>query len=157
MSHELLSFSVGACVRQGSFFAFALKLRFKDGRDLFTAWPIPQTEQLMATLLRYGEFLSRVGHPVNSDSLEGVIEPNEPKLRLDEIENVEVKSIVEVLSSEIRDDRVLVVTINRATAEEPDVFLVSPDQCEWLIGYMGNTLVHFETNGDLTVPQGARH
>ena len=157
MQKAIRSFAVGACVRQGSFLAFLLKLRFDDGHEILTAWPKPQIPLLLRMLLEYQGHLHQVGGHVDPYSIEKTIRTEAPNLSTAEIENLQIESVVEIVEGKIRTDRILVISIRRAKQQEYDSFLVVPNQCEWLIGFTLNTLNEFDEDGGLSVPEGWPH
>ena len=157
MKKVLRSFAVGGSLNKGTFLAFLLKLKFEDGSEMLTAWAKPQIPVLFQILLEYQQYLHHVGVHLDPDSIEKTIRAEAPTLSLAEIENLPVQAVVETATGHVQKDNVLAVSIKRAKQEGTEVFLVAPNQCEWLIGFIANTLNEFGENGELSVPTGPLH
>lgn len=108
-------------------------------------------------LLEYQQYLHQVGVHLDPDSIEKTIRGEAPSLSLAEIENLPIHAIVETATGHVQKDNVLAVSIKRATQGQTEVFLVMPNQCEWLIGFTANTLNEFSEDGELGVPNGQPH
>jgi hypothetical protein len=157
VENELRSFAVGASLNQGAFMAFLLKLKFEDGRETLTAWEKPQVVALLQMLLEYQKHLHRAAVHLDPDSIEEIVHGQAPKISLSEIESLPVHAVVETAAGHVQSDNVLAVSFKRARQEKTEFFHVVPNQCEWLIGFIANTLNEFSEDGELDVPNGTLH
>ena len=157
MQKVLRSFAVGASLNQGTFMAFLLKLRFEDGSETLTAWAKPQISVLLKMLMEYQQYLHQVAVRLDPDSIEKTIRGEVPNLSLTEIENLPVQAVVETVTGHVQKDHLLVVSIKMTKHDRTEVFLVMPNQCEWLIGFAINTLKEFSEDGELSIPNGQPH
>lgn len=157
MQNVLRSFAVGASLNNGVFLALLLKLRFDDGSEMLTAWTKPQISVLIKILLKYQNYLHQSGIYVDSESIENIIHGESPDLSRAEIENLPVQSVIETTTGLVQKDNNLSVSIKRARNEKIEIFLLSPNQCQWLIGFIFNTLNEFSEDGELSLPNGLPH
>ena len=157
MKKILRSFAIGASLNQGKFAALILKFRFDDRSEALTAWPKPQMMVLVKMLLEYRTHLHQSAAHLDPDSLESEVRGDAPKLLLEEIECLPFQAVVEVVTARVPKENTLDISIKRVRQENADIFVLQPNQCPWLLGFILNTLDEFADNDEFTTPRGMSH
>lgn len=156
MKKNVLSFAVGAALKNGQFAALLLKFRFTDHSEQLTAWPKPQLAKLFHALSEYYAYLQYTDTTENADDIENVIRTHTPTISQDEASNPPVSAVVTAITAHVRKTGDMELTLHLGKPEEKfeSILVITPHHREWLQGYIGNTLNEFDENGFLFQPEG---
>ncbi|QOD81638.1 hypothetical protein [Chromobacterium haemolyticum] len=154
MNREIISFAVGVSLMGGKFGALLLKFKLKDQNELLTAWAKPHMTRLMQALAEYHDYIQQVDAPCNPDSVENTIRSESPLISQDEITNLPVSAIVNQIQGHVRANHNMEITIGLGKSDDKATLTLSPNGCEWLLGFIANTLNNFSEDGDVIIPSG---
>ena len=151
---QVRAFSVSASVSQQLLKAIVLKFSFENSTDvLFCGWPYPTVvDKLKMALYEYYVYLTEKQVQINPDSLEKIMQMEAPKLTLDEVESIQVTDIVVDFDGHVTKENTLELTLK--FYDRNTCIVLTPNYFEWVLGYIGNVLEHFDDKGNILKPTG---
>jgi len=151
---QVKAFSISASVSQQLLKAIVLKFCFENSTDvLFCGWPYPTVvDKLKAALYEYYVYLTQNRININPDALEVVMKREAPKLTMDEVELIKPTDIVVDFDGHVTKENMLELTLK--FKDRSTCIVLTPDHFEWVLGYIGNVLEHFDDNANIIKPTG---